>query len=119
MPGQPTEVVLAQGGQLPLYNDSGLVNSVPNGDSAPSFDSIAFAGSPLTIYAEPFTSVQNPFFTVAQLTSSGLSYTPIAGTNYGPPLEREVSSAPMARCSIPTAARYGIRRRRPCWAPLR
>jgi Protein of unknown function (DUF1573)/Abnormal spindle-like microcephaly-assoc'd, ASPM-SPD-2-Hydin/Beta-propeller repeat len=88
IPGSPQEVVLAQGFQVSLYNDSGLVNCVPNsfvGDYAPQFDSIAFAGNPLALYAEPFTTVQNPFFTTAAITSSGLQYSEITGTNVGPP----------------------------------
>lgn len=88
VPGSPQEVVLAQGSTVALYNDSGLVNYVPNSFVeyfAPQFTSIAFAGDPLAIYAEPFTTVQNPFFTTAAITSSGLQYTEFMGTNYGPP----------------------------------
>lgn len=88
IPGTPKEVVLAQGSQVALYNDSGLVNYAPNSFveyNAPQFDSIAFAGAPLALYAEPFTSVQKPFFTTAAITSSGLQYTEFMGANYGPP----------------------------------
>ena len=88
IPGAPQEFVLAQGGMAALYNGSGLVNYVPSTQiliAAPSFNSIAFAGNPLTLYAEPFTSVQNSFFNTAAITSSGLSYTPISGNNQGPP----------------------------------
>ena len=88
IPGAPQEVVLAQGGMVALYNGSGLVNYVPSTPIlyfAPSFNSIAFAGNPLTLYAEPFTSVQNSFFNTAAITTSGLSYTPISGSNQGPP----------------------------------
>jgi hypothetical protein len=87
IPGSPQEVVLAQGFQVSLYNDSGLVNCVPNsfvGINAPQFESIAFAGNPLAIYAEPFTSVQNPFFTTVAITSAGLQYTELMGGNNGP-----------------------------------
>jgi hypothetical protein len=86
VPGVPQEVVLAEGSWLALYNDSGLVNYVPSSSVeyfAPTFNSIAFAGNPQSIYALPFTSVQNPFFTIVALSSSGLGYTPISGTNYG------------------------------------
>jgi len=86
VPGSPQEVVLAQGFQVSLYNDSGLVNCVPNSFvvyNAPQFNSIAFAGNPLTLYAEPFTSVKNPFFTTVAINSSGLQYTEITGGNNG------------------------------------
>lgn len=86
-PGAPQEVVLAQGHMAALYNGSGLVNYVPSTQiliAAPTFNSIAFAGNPLTLYAEPFTSVQNSFFNTAAITSSGLSYTPVSGSNQGP-----------------------------------
>ncbi len=88
IPGAPQEVVLAQGHMAALYNGSGLVNYVPSTQiliAAPTFNSIAFAGNPLTLYAEPFTSVQNSFFNTASITSSGLSYTPVSGSNQGPP----------------------------------
>lgn len=88
VPGSPQEVVLAQGSMVSLYNNSGLVNYVPNAFvvyNAPSFDSIAFAGNPLALYAQPFTSVQNPFFTTVAITSGGLQYTEFMGNNYGPP----------------------------------
>lgn len=88
LPGSPTEFILAQGGQVALYNESGLVNYVPNAFvpiGAPSFTSIAFAGSPLALYAQPFTTGQNPFFTTVAITSSGLQFTPVTGANYGPP----------------------------------
>jgi hypothetical protein len=87
VPGSPQEVVLAQGFQVALYNDSGLVNYVPNSFveyNAPQFGSFAFAGNPPTLYAEPFTSVQSPFFTTVAITASGLQYTEIMGANYGP-----------------------------------
>ena len=87
IPGAPQEVVLAQGHMAALYNGSGLVNYVPSTQiliAAPSFYSIAFAGNPLTLYAEPFTSVPNSFFNTAAITSSGLSYTPVSGSNSPP-----------------------------------
>jgi hypothetical protein len=84
--GSPTEVLLAQGGSLALYNDSGMVNQVPstaNYLAEPMFDSIALAGSPLTIYGLPFTDVMDSYFQVVDLTPSGLEYTQVTGTNYG------------------------------------
>lgn len=88
VPGQPTEVLLAQGDVLALYNDNGLVNYVPSGPNnyaEPQFDSLAILPNSLTVYALPFTIFQNPFFNEAQITSSGLTYTTITGTNYGQP----------------------------------
>jgi hypothetical protein len=89
IPGSPEEVVLAQGAMVSLYNASGLVNYVPNTSvetANPTFDSIAFAGTPLAVYALPFTDVQNAFFNTAAITSTGLQYTPVTGANYGPPI---------------------------------
>jgi Bacterial Ig-like domain (group 3)/Protein of unknown function (DUF1573)/Beta-propeller repeat len=86
VPGNSQEVVLSQGSSLSLYNDSGLVNSVPDppvSTSEPAFDSIAFAGNPQSIYALPFTLVQDPFFTTATLDAAGLHYVPLTGGNYG------------------------------------
>jgi Abnormal spindle-like microcephaly-assoc'd, ASPM-SPD-2-Hydin/Beta-propeller repeat len=88
IPGSPQEVVLAQGAMASLYNSSGLVNYVPSGPiefANPTFNSIAFAGTPLALYAQPFTDVQNPFFNTAAITSTGLQYTPVTGANFGPP----------------------------------
>jgi hypothetical protein len=85
VPGTPSEVLLAQGSVLSLYNDTGLVNSVPTATIpfSPTFDSIAFAGGSSSIYALPFTLVQSSFFTQAALDGAGLHYTPITGTNFG------------------------------------
>jgi hypothetical protein len=85
VPGTPSEVLLAQGSVLSLYNDTGLVNSVPTTTIpfSPTFNSIAFAGGSSSIYALPFTLVQNSFFTQAALDGAGLHYTPITGTNFG------------------------------------
>jgi hypothetical protein len=88
VPGQPTEVLLAQGDVLALYNDSGLVNYVPSGPNyyaEPQFDNLAILPSSLAVYALPFTIFQNPFFNDAQITASGLTYTTITGSNYGQP----------------------------------
>jgi len=86
IPGNPTEVLLAQGSWLSLYNDSGLVNTVPNPYRCcyadPNFGSIALAGNPLTIYGLPFT-YPGVYFQVADLMSSGLQYTYPAVGSYG------------------------------------
>jgi hypothetical protein len=88
VPGQPTEVLLAQGDLLALYSDSGLVNYVPSGpnySAEPQFDNLAVVSSTLTVYALPFTIFQNPFFNEAQITASGLTYTTLTGGNNGEP----------------------------------
>ncbi len=92
IPGSPKEVVLStniQGygfGEIALYNDSGMVNYVPPSPSSiaspPAFASFAFVGSPLTIYALPFSLV-NSFFSVVTIGSGGLGYTPVTGGNSG------------------------------------
>ena len=88
VPGSPKEVVLAQNGMLSLYNDNGLVNYVPTAFveiDAPTFSNFTFAGTPPAIYSLPFTSVQNPFFGIATLDSTGVHWAPVTGGNYGPP----------------------------------
>jgi len=86
VPGNSQELVLSQGNMLTLYNDAGMVNYVPGTYSlyymAP-FNSIAFAGSPQSIYSLPFTIVQNSFFGTVTMDGAGLHYTPVTGTNYG------------------------------------
>jgi hypothetical protein len=86
VPGNPKEVILAQGGWMTLYNDAGVVNYVPNDGvccyADPTFGSIAIAGNPMAVYALPFT-IDGKFFQVANLTSSGLQYTRYSETNYG------------------------------------
>ena len=64
VPGSSQQVVLAANGQMGLYNDSGMVNSITN--YAQSF---AFVGS--TIYSLPFALNSN-FFTTIPYTSAGL-----------------------------------------------
>jgi hypothetical protein len=86
VPGAPQEVVLAQGSMISLYNDSGLVNYVPTQyvqQINPPITAFAFAGNPASIFALPFTYVKNSFFTTVNLADSGLSYTPVTGTNFG------------------------------------
>jgi DNA-binding beta-propeller fold protein YncE len=86
VPGNSQDVVLSLGNMLALYNDAGIVNYVPGTYSlyymAP-FNSIAFAGSPQSIYSLPFTIVQNSFFGAVTLNAVGLQYTPVTGSNYG------------------------------------
>jgi hypothetical protein len=93
LPGSPQEFVLATNipgygfGEVALYNDSGMVNYVPPSPSSiafpPAFGSFAYAGSPLTIYALPFSLVQNSFFTIVTIGSQGLGYTPVTSGNGG------------------------------------
>lgn len=93
IPGSPQEVVLATNipdygfGEMALYNDSGMVNYVPTSTSSivfpPAFASFAYAGNPLTIYALPFTPVQNSFFSIVTIGTQGLGYTTLTGGNYG------------------------------------
>jgi hypothetical protein len=90
MPGSPQEVVLALsgyagiGGEMALYNDTGRVNYTPvNYTGALAFSSFAFAGNPLTIYSLPFTSAQNSFFNIVDITAQGLKYQAPSGGNYG------------------------------------
>lgn len=82
VPGSPQEVVLAQGSMISLYNDSGLVNYTPTTytEQIPAITSFAFAGDPPTIYALPFASF---FFSIINLSNSGLSYSRNTGTNPG------------------------------------
>jgi hypothetical protein len=86
IPGNPAEVLLAQGSWLSLYNDSGLVNSVPNPYRCcyadPDFGSIALAGNPLTVYGLPF-SFGGGYFQTAGLNSAGLTYSYPTGNRSG------------------------------------
>jgi hypothetical protein len=87
VPGSPKEVLLAQGGELSLFNDAGLVNYVPYNLGCcyadPQFDSITVAGNPQTVYGLPF-SFSGSFFQIANLTSTGLQYTRPSGSSTGP-----------------------------------
>jgi Abnormal spindle-like microcephaly-assoc'd, ASPM-SPD-2-Hydin/Beta-propeller repeat len=85
VPGAPREVLLAQGSILSLFDDAGLVNYVPDSSCChgdPTFNSIALAGNPLTIYGLPFSFGGNYFQTV-NLTASGLQYTRPSGSTSG------------------------------------
>ena len=85
VPSVPKEVVLALSQVMALYNDQGMVNSIPTSSIAfaPNFSSFAFAGNPVTIYSLPFTLVQNSFFNIVTLSALGLGYTPLTGGNFG------------------------------------
>jgi hypothetical protein len=71
-------------GVMSLFNDVGLVNSVPdltqffNGVDVSSF---AFT-DPGTVYSLPFT-LASPFFNVFTIDATGLHFTPVTGTNVG------------------------------------
>lgn len=71
VPGSPLEAVLGQGGKVSLFNDSGLVNTLPFPTS-----SLAFAGNPVVMYG-----LTDDLFTAANLTNTGLqpSSTPAFG----------------------------------------
>ncbi|MGC2638503.1 MAG: choice-of-anchor D domain-containing protein [Acidobacteriaceae bacterium] len=88
VPGAPDEVILGQGAEGSLYNSNGLVNYLPATANytalAPSFDSMTFAGNPVTLYSLGFYPSTDPFFTTVQITSAGLAFTPPAGSYSGP-----------------------------------
>jgi len=72
------------GGVMELFNDAGLVNSVP--DLTQFFDgvdvsSFAFTDAG-TAYSLPFT-LASPFFNVFTIDGTGLHFTPVTGTNVG------------------------------------
>lgn len=72
------------GGVMELFNDAGLVNSVP--DLTQFFDgvnvsSFAFTDAG-TAYSLPFT-LASPFFNVFTIDGAGLHFTPVTGTNVG------------------------------------
>jgi hypothetical protein len=69
VPGAPLQVVLAQSSTLTLYNDTGLVNTVFS--QGEPFDSVTFAGNPLTVYGLNRMAWSNPF-TEVNLSESGL-----------------------------------------------
>jgi Abnormal spindle-like microcephaly-assoc'd, ASPM-SPD-2-Hydin/HYDIN/CFA65/VesB-like, Ig-like domain/Beta-propeller repeat len=72
------------GGVMELFNDAGLVSSVP--DLSQFFGGVnvsdfAFTDAG-TAYSLPFTSA-SPFFNVFTIDASGLHFTPVTGTNVG------------------------------------
>lgn len=86
VPGSPKEFLMAQGYQLSLFNDAGLVNYVPYNlpccYADPDFENIVVAGSPQTVYGLPF-SFGGGFFQIANLTNTGLQYARPSGSNTG------------------------------------
>jgi hypothetical protein len=76
VPGSPESFVLALTGEVALYNNLGLVNSVPATNSVfGDFTSFAFAGGSSTIYSLPFTNAQSNFFNVIAMNPKGLNFT--------------------------------------------
>jgi hypothetical protein len=72
------------GGVMELFNDAGLVNSVPDltqFDGGVDVSSFAFTDAG-TAYSLPFT-LASPFFNVFTIDSTGLHFTPVTGTNVG------------------------------------
>jgi hypothetical protein len=86
VPGSSQLLVAAFDEVVGLYNDAGLVNIVPGSNQTLGLTSFAFVG-PSNIYALPFTSVQNPFFTLLSVNAQGLQYTAPIGTNFGQNLQ--------------------------------
>jgi hypothetical protein len=90
VPGSQTSLLVhftdtnSFGGVMELFNDAGLVNSVP--DLTQFFDgvdvsSFAFTDAG-TAYSLPFT-LASPFFNVFTIDGTGLHFTPVTGTNVG------------------------------------
>ena len=72
------------GGVMEFFNDTGLVNSVP--DLTQFFEGVnvsdfAFTDAG-TVYSLPFT-LASPFFNVFTIDAAGLHFTPVTGTNLG------------------------------------
>ncbi|MCU1221752.1 MAG: choice-of-anchor domain, partial [Candidatus Angelobacter sp.] len=90
VPGSQTSLLVyfadnnSFGGVMELFNDAGLVSSVPDltqftiGVNVSSF---AFT-DPGTAYSLPFT-LASPFFNVFTIDATGLHFTPVTGTNVG------------------------------------
>jgi hypothetical protein len=72
------------GGVMELFNDAGLVNSVP--DLTQFFDGVGVSDFAFTdagtVYSLPFTFA-NPFFNVFTIDATGLHFTPVTGANAG------------------------------------
>ena len=89
VPGSPKSLLVyfagpSFGGVMELFNDAGLVNSVP--DLTQFFNGVDVSGftftDPGTVYSLPFT-LANPFFNVFTIDATGLHLTPVTGTNVG------------------------------------
>ncbi len=72
------------GGVMQLFNDAGLVNSVP--DLTQFFGGVDVSGFAFTdantVYSLPFT-LPSPFFNVFTIDAAGLHFTPVTGANVG------------------------------------
>jgi hypothetical protein len=90
VPGSPTSLLVyfasddLLGGVMELFNDAGLVNSVP--DLSQFFGGVdvsdfAFTDAG-TVYSLPFT-LASPFFNVFTIDATGLHFTPVTGSNVG------------------------------------
>jgi hypothetical protein len=90
VPGSQTSLLVhftdtsSFGGVMDLFNDTGLVTSVP--DLTQFFDGVqvsdfAFTDAS-TVYSLPFT-LASPFFNVFTIDATGLHLTPVTGTNLG------------------------------------
>ena len=90
VPESPQELVLALeipgygSGEMALYTSTGLVNYVPTTTSVGTvyFSSFAYAGSPSTIYALPFSNAPSSYFNVITINAQGLQFTPNQAGNY-------------------------------------
>ncbi len=83
VPGVPQSLVAAFDSVVALYNDSGLVNSVPTSYPPLTLSSFAFVGAS-NIYGLPLVAGQPLFFTVLTLNTQGLQFTRVpAGPGTG------------------------------------
>jgi hypothetical protein len=90
VPGSQTSLLVhftdtnSFGGVMELFNDAGLVNSVPDltqFDTGVDVSDFAFTDA-ATAYSLPFT-LASPFFNVFTIDANGLHFTPVTGTNVG------------------------------------
>jgi Abnormal spindle-like microcephaly-assoc'd, ASPM-SPD-2-Hydin/Beta-propeller repeat len=90
VPGSQTSLLVhfadtnSFGGVMELFNDAGLVNSVPDltqFDTGVNVSSFAFTDAG-TAYSLPFT-LASPFFNVFTIDGTGLHFTPVTGGNVG------------------------------------
>lgn len=90
VPGSPKSLLVyfadsnLFGGVMELFNDGGLVNSVPDlTQFTIGVDVSGFAFTDAsTAYSLPFT-LASPFFNVFTIDATGLHFTPVTGTNVG------------------------------------
>lgn len=90
VPGSPTSLLVyfadnnSFGGVMELFNDAGLVSSVPDltqFTTGVNVSDFAFT-DPGTAYSLPFT-LASPFFNVFTIDATGLHFTPVTGSNVG------------------------------------